>query len=56
MGAIDTAATILAVLTCIAGALFLFVLLFVVFDEDGPHFDVPWREERCTRRHGVRQG
>lgn len=55
MSFVDIAATALAILACIAGALFLFVLTFVVVDEHGPHLDVPWREERSARQPGGRQ-
>lgn len=50
MSFVDIAATALAILACAAGALFLFVLTFVSFEEDGPHFDVPWRDVHDARQ------
>ena len=42
MDAVDCIATILAVLICIATALFMFVLLFVDLTENGWHITCPW--------------
>lgn len=55
MSFVDIAATALAILACTAGALFLFVLTFVVVDEHGPRLDVPWREERAVRQTAARR-